>query len=510
MERAGAGISVPVQVYAEQVRLLYRNAPLAYSATVINGAILALVQSAHIAVSTLSIWYGSLLLVTAMRALTLWRYADNHPGPGDARFWNLIYVGGAGLAGMVWGSAALLLFPTDSIAHQVFVAFVLAGMAAGGMTVLAPKMEACLAFLLPELLPLALRYLTLKSTLQMSMGFLTLVFLIGMILSALNFHRAIRASLYLRFDKQELEAEIEQRHSVEEELFQEKDRLQTTLSSIGEGVALVDAAGRIDYLNPAAEQLCGWSCQHAVHRPAREVFDSVDNQNRRIATAMEDSLHSAAQVKKQSTLFCKNGNKHIIEEVATPLYDRHSKVVGAVSVFRDVTEVQQQTEELAYAAAHDPLTGLPNRNLLKDRARQAIARAQRKHESFALLFLDLDRFKEVNDSMGHASGDALLLDVAKRLTSCVREEDTIARLGGDEFVVLLDGPTQAGQVKAVAEKILHTLREPYQLGTQSTRISVSIGSSWYPVDGLDTESLLTHADSAMYRAKQEGRDRISM
>lgn len=209
-------------------------------------------------------------------------------------------------------------------------------------------------------------------------------------------------------------------------------------------------------------------------------------------------------------MYGKDRTKYVIEELATPLFDRLGKLVGAVSVFRDVTEARQLTEQLAYAADHDVLTGLPNRNLLKDRTRQAIARAQRKHESFALLFLDLDEFKAVNDSMGHASGDTLLIDVAKRLTDCVREEDTIARLGGDEFVVLLDGPTQQRQVETIANKILHTLREPFQLGVQCATVTASIGFSLYPGDGQDAESLLGHADAAMYRAKQLGRNRTCM
>lgn len=493
-----------------QVKLLFKNAPLAYGVTVINGAVLAFIQSTFIPIRILSAWYGSLVLITVLRVLLIWRYARAQPGPEHARFWNNAYLIGAGLAGAAWGSAALLLFPMESIAHQVFVAFVLAGMAAGGISVLAPRIDACLAFLIPELLPLAVRFFTLPTTLHTVMGVMTLIFLVGILISAWNFYQVVRNVLILRLDKQQLKEEIAQRHRAEEELFQEKDRLQTTLSSIGEGVALADADSRIEFLNPAAEQLCGWECPQALHRPVSEVFENIDPQNQRVTTALEDSLRSTQQIRKQSVLCSKSGGKHIVEELATPLYDRHSKAVGAVSVFRDVTEAQQKTAELAHAAAHDALTGLPNRNLLKDRTRSAIARAQRKHERFAMLFLDLDRFKEVNDRMGHASGDALLLDVAHRLTSCVREVDTIARLGGDEFVVLLEGPTHKMEVKAVAGKILASLRKPYQLGAQSTRISVSIGASLYPDDGSDTESLLEHADTAMYRAKQQGRDQFAM
>jgi diguanylate cyclase (GGDEF)-like protein len=195
-------------------------------------------------------------------------------------------------------------------------------------------------------------------------------------------------------------------------------------------------------------------------------------------------------------------DRRVIEELATPLFDRRHKVVGAVSILRDVTETLLKAEELAYAADHDALTGLPNRNLLHNRLQQAIARAQRRDESFALLFLDLDRFKRVNDTMGHAAGDALLVEVAKRLTDTVREEDTIARLGGDEFVVLLEGPTHEHDVNAIADKIHQILHEPYRLGTQSATVSVSIGTSLFPDDGRDPDTLLGHADSSMYDAKK--------
>lgn len=510
MESAGIKSIHSDELFAAQVKLLYRNAPLAYSVTLVNGAILAYVQSAHISIPVLLAWYGCLLLVTAIRTLLIMQFARIKPGPGDARRWNGIYIVGTAMAGMVWGSTAWVLFPIDSIAHQVLVAFFLAGMSAGGISVLAPRMEACLAFLLPTLLPLAVRYLVLGSFLQTTMGIMTLIFFAGMYISALNFHRSICMSLHLRFDKRELEEEVAQRRRAEEELFMEKERLQTTLHAIGEGVVLIDAEGRIEYMNPAAEQLCGWSFHDALHRPVSEVLESVDIQNRRSTTAAEDSLLSNDRRVKQNILLCKAGEKHVVEELATPLCDRHSKMAGAVSVLRDVTEELQRTEQLDYAANHDSLTGLPNRNLLKDRTRQAIARAQRKHENFALLFLDLDRFKTVNDNMGHATGDALLIDVAKRLTECVREEDTIARLGGDEFVVLLDGPTQRNQVGAIADKIRRTLREPYQFETQSDAITVtvSIGASLYPSDGQDSETLLGHADNAMYQAKQQGRDRV--
>jgi diguanylate cyclase (GGDEF)-like protein/PAS domain S-box-containing protein len=499
------------EVFAEQVKMLYVNSPLGLFVTLINGAILILVQRAHIAPAVLVAWYGSLVAVTTLRALAARQFLRMNPNPEDMRRWNLIFLIGTALAGLVWGSTAVFLFPAGSPAHQLFVAFVLAGMSAGAVSVLASRLEACLAYLLPTLLPLTLHYLGRGTSLEIGMGLMTSIFLAAMLISGLSFHRSIRTSLSLRFDKRELETEIAQRRSAEEQLFMEKDRLQTTLSAIAEGVALADADGRIEYLNPAAETLSGHPFHEALNRPANEVFDILDiKEKQRTGTAIEESLRSTGQITKRGVLYCKAGKKHVIEELATPLYDRHSKIVGAVSVFRDITESQQMTEQLAYAADHDALTGLPNRNLLKDRAKQAIARAQRKHENFALLFLDLDRFKAVNDNLGHAAGDELLVSVAERLTECVREEDTVARLGGDEFVVLLNGPTQESQAVAVANKIRKSMSKPYQLRNRSASVTASIGFSLYPTNGEDVEMLLGHADHAMYRAKQHGRNRVYM
>lgn len=502
MEDAATESGYFAWLYAEQVDLLYKNAPLAYAVTLVNGAILAFVLSEHVATPVLMAWYGALVSVTAIRAVFVRRYARVRPGPDAARWWNSVYVAGTAVAGSVWGAAAFVLFPSTAMAHQVFIAFVLAGMSAGSITVLAYRMETSLAFLLPVLLPLIFRYLTLGTQLHIAMGVMTSIFLVAMVVSALNFYRSVRTSLRLRLDKRELENEITRRNRAEEALSLEKNRLQTVISSIGEGVALVDANGTIEYLNPAAEKICGCSCYSALRRGASEVFESFDlNQHERTSTAMEDSVRSARQITKQTVVMNEGGNKRVIEELATPLYGPNRKLMGAVSILRDVTETIKKTEQLVYAADHDALTGLPNRNLLNSRTLQAIARAQRKHESFAMLFLDLDRFKEINDTLGHAAGDTLLINVARRLADTVREEDTIARLGGDEFVVLLEGPTQANQVEAIVNKFHQTLHEPYRLGTQSVTVGVSIGASLFPLDGLDPESLLVHADAGMYRAK---------
>lgn len=494
-------------LYALQVRLLYENAPLAYLVTLINAAILGYIQAAVIPLAVILAWYACVLVITVLRLVMVRRYNRLDPPPERADFWNKVYFVGAAAAGTMWGAASIVLFPPDSLAHQLFLSFVLGGMAAGGVSVLAPRMESCLVFLLPVLVPLAIQYLAHGAPLQTAMGVMILIFLATLLLSARNYHQVIRGFLHLRFDKQNLEEAVSRHRGAQERLRQEKERLHATVSSIGESVVLLDGDGCIEYLNPAAERLFGVSCEEALHHAPRRVFECFDDIGRRASTALEDCVHSAESQKKQLVIYGRARARRIVEELATPLLDRFHHLVGAVSVFRDVTEEQQFTERLLHAATHDVLTGLPNRNLLNDRILHAIAHAHRNKESFGLLFIDLNGFKAVNDTLGHACGDALLVEVARRLKASVREEDTVARLGGDEFVVLIDNATRQSHVEAIADKIRTVWDAPFQLDGKSVPVSGSVGVSLYPRDGRDLGGLLAHADAAMYHAKQAGADR---
>jgi diguanylate cyclase (GGDEF)-like protein len=181
-------------------------------------------------------------------------------------------------------------------------------------------------------------------------------------------------------------------------------------------------------------------------------------------------------------------------------------VTGAVIVFHDVSKARAMELEMSHSAQHDTLTNLPNRMLLKDRLSQAIAASQRNGARVAVLYLDLDGFKQVNDSLGHAIGDELLQSVAKRLLSCVRNSDTVSRQGGDEFVVLLSEIAHGCDAGVKASKILNALGEPHEIDQHSLRVTASIGVITCPDDGRDAETLITNADVAMYRAKEKGRN----
>jgi diguanylate cyclase (GGDEF)-like protein/PAS domain S-box-containing protein len=183
---------------------------------------------------------------------------------------------------------------------------------------------------------------------------------------------------------------------------------------------------------------------------------------------------------------------------------------GAVVVFHDITERKINDERIRHLAQHDTLTELPNRALLTDRLHQALSYAKRDKQRVALMFIDLDRFKPINDTQGHVVGDWLLKQVAIRMRECVRDSDTVARVGGDEFVVLLRSVDSTEDAVMVAEKIRNALNEPFELAQQSLQISCSIGMALYPEHANNETEMLNFADIAMYQAKQEGRDKVQV
>lgn len=300
-----------------------------------------------------------------------------------------------------------------------------------------------------------------------------------------------------------------QRKKIEEALFIERERARVTLESIGDGVLSTDVAGNIIYLNGEAERMTGWSRDEARGRPVAEVFHLINGDTRQparnpVETVIADKKNMALYSK--SILVRRDGYEAPIEDSAAPIFDRHGQVTGAVVTFHDVSESQAIARKMAHLAEHDYLTGLPNRLLLGDRLIQGIAFAKRHHTAIAVLFLDLDNFKHINDSLGHGVGDELLVSVSNRLRAQVRQSDTVSRPGGDEFVVLVFEDTNAEYSTITAEKILHALAEPHYLSGHELHITTSIGISLFPIDGADAETLIKNADTAMYHAKKKGRN----
>ena len=302
--------------------------------------------------------------------------------------------------------------------------------------------------------------------------------------------------------------DISDRLAMEEALFAEKERAQVTLNSIGDAVICTDISGSITFLNRVAEKMTGWSWQEAASRPMADVFQVLDATNRQfIPDPMKLAIgqNRTMSLPENCLLIQRHGMEIPIEDSVSPIHNRDGHITGAVIVFRDVTAARAMAQEMTHAARHDFLTKLPNRMLLSDRIAQAIAMAPRHLKKVALLFLDLDGFKHINDSLGHAVGDKLLQSVAARLVDCVRASDTVSRQGGDEFVVLLAEMEQPEDAAITARRMLQSIAAPHSIDQQDLHVTTSIGVSVYPDDGLDAETLIKNADTAMYQAKEHGR-----
>ncbi len=302
---------------------------------------------------------------------------------------------------------------------------------------------------------------------------------------------------------------IIQRKAVEESLFIERTRAEITLNSISDAVISTDMAGNIDYLNTAAENMTGWLKEEARGYPIREVMRIINSETYNpVSNPVELVLQQdkPMTLATDSILIRRDGNEVAIEDSAAPIHDSNGRIRGAVIVFHDVTPARAIVAKMAYLAQHDSLTNLPNRALLNDRITQAIELAKRRGTYLALLFLDLDNFKHINDSLGHSTGDKLLQSIAQDLSTCVRSSDTVSRLGGDEFVILLTQDKHAQDAALTADKILTVLAKPHTIAEHVLYITTSIGISVYPADGQDPETLIKNADIAMYHAKERGRN----
>jgi diguanylate cyclase (GGDEF)-like protein/PAS domain S-box-containing protein len=300
---------------------------------------------------------------------------------------------------------------------------------------------------------------------------------------------------------------VERKH-MEEALFVEKERAEVTLNSIGDAVACTDISGNITFLNIVASRMTGWSAHEAAGRPFAELFRILDATSRNvIPNPMEMAVvhNRHVHLPPNSILVRRDGSEIPIEDSVAPIHDREGQAMGAVLVFRDVSETRAMALKLTHSAQHDFLTGLPNRMLLNDRVGQAIAFAVRHAQRVGVLFLDLDGFKHINDSLGHAIGDKLLQSIATNLVDCVRSSDTVSRQGGDEFVVLISEVNELSDAAFAARRLLKAVARPHSIDQHDLHVTTSIGVSVYPDDGLDAETLIKNADTAMYQAKENGR-----
>ncbi len=449
-----------------------------------------IVFTGHRSAPVLGGWLLLMVLTLGLR-LQSWRAFRRAPAdPATAAAWARRFTLGAAATGTAWGLAAALLYTPQAWPAQVYLPFIMAGMVGGSVTALTGHMPAYVAFSVCTLVPYALRLLAEGDLPHLVMATLVVLYLVGMGVLGRSVNASLVASVRLAVENQDLVAALRDKSA----------QLEATFEHIHQGVAVFDRDGRLETWNPRHRELHGYPL--ALYRRGGHLSEFLRHDLARSGgpgPAREDRLRMIAR-RPAPARFEQPGADHRMLEV-----ERSTMPGGGfVSTSTDITERKRAEARMLHLAQHDPLTGLPNRLLFHDRLRQAMARCRRDQSLLAVVLVDLDRFKAVNDAFGHQVGDGVLKQAGQRLRAALRESDTVARIGGDEFALILPDLPAAEAASLIAEKISGQLDRPFGLDLRAWRPGASLGIALFPNDGDSPEQLLQNADLAMYRAKAAG------
>lgn len=475
---------------AERVHHLYSNLPSAIIISVLLALILVYVQWSVVTSSHLLVWLAVLFTILLGRVILFfaWKRSAESDSPTTALRWLYRFRFGAALTAIVWGGAGVLLAPSGDTSHIVYVTFALAGLSAGAATTLAIDRVSVNIFLLSVLSPQVVYLALEENTIAHGMSAMLVLFLLFLLASAWQ----------LRF---RLEENIHLRHTATES----EERMGQMLEGSPIAAHIVDAASNevvfanrsyVSLIESSPDQVIGITPSNYYARP--EEYADVMVHVRRGGNVTNRLIELRCPEDGGWT-------KWALASFFAVEYQGRPAVLGW---FYDITDRKIMEDRVEHLAYHDTLTGLPNRYLFSDRLDQAIANAEREQTTLALLFVDLDKFKPVNDQYGHHIGDLLLMAVADRIRDCLRRTDSAARLGGDEFVVLLPLIKNEENALKIAENIRHELNRPFHIEGLTLEISSSTGVAIYPQHTVNAQHLLELADTAMYHAKEEGRNRV--
>lgn len=516
--------SVDDYAFRDQIDFVIRAAPLAAWVSITNAAILAYVLREVVPLAMLAGWLGVIVAVYSVRLGLMVAYRRARPEPAAARAWGRRLILSITAAGLCWGALGSVLFPVAGDVHQILVSFTIAGMSAGALVPLSPLFTAYALYLVGSVTPLAITLILQGGEVYPVMGLLVLIYLAALLVFGRHAHLAVLETLRLKYDKErliadlttarsqtevvnhELQHEIRERERAEEAERQDKQRLMLHVTNTPLAVIEWDESLTVIAWNPAAARIFGYAEADAVGRDLTELVFRADQRD--AARASLDALFlGSCGAREEHENVTRDGRSILCEWYNTPLIDHDGRVTGVATLVQDVTARRLREAEIEHRAYHDPLTGLPNRILLGDRLKVMLLQARRRKNKVAVLFVDLDDFKRINDAHGHDAGDHVLKCLASRLRTAVRQEDTVARYGGDEFVVGLAGIGRAEDAQAVAAKMVQQLADPIPYHGLALRVTPSVGVSLYPDHAESPEALVNFADAAMYRAKQDGGNR---
>lgn len=501
----------------ELVKLLYKQLPLALWSESAAAVGFVLAQWSTINHHLLMMWLLSNLLICGLsRHLLIFyyhKYTANQPLSYRTAFtWGVLFGLGALLSGISWSIVASFLFIQNDTVRQTFTLFLLVGVMFAANSFYSAIRTIYALFLLPVGLVLSI-WLFLKGGIFFILGLLAVVFIIIMLVTSFYLHHVIAKSFTLRFENLELLKNLAKvKNSLEvynKNLEKSLSLVNATLESTTDGIIVINSESKVENFNQKFLYMWSIPASFLENQPIEKivhfVLDQVENKTECLAKINE--LEKNPDMEGFAELKIKGGRTY--EYYSRPQYVG-VQAVGRVWSFRDITHQKSLEEKLFHQANYDILTQLPNRALLMERINQAINTDKKSKLKLAIIFIDLDQFKLINDTLGHILADQLLKLIAKRLLRAVREIDTVSRIGGDEFVIVLSSLNHEKDCISIAQKILESLRKPFLIDIHQLHVTASIGISFYPKDGEDPEMLIKNADIAMYRGKEAGRDNFQL
>lgn len=480
--------------FEELLDRAYQNLKLSSFAIIVNVTILLLIFYGDVETTLLLSWYFLIVGVSLLRLYTHYKYKNSRALVSTYQ-WKKIFYLGLVVSALLLGSMPFIFFMGDNYLYQAMIIMVIAGLTAGAISSLSSLLRAVQLFVLILLVPLIIQLLLQKTSIYMSMAVLVLFYLILVLRIAKIFHTHYLDILTSR----------EMYKNEKEKLLISEERFKAVFKQAPLGIFLYDKGLVIrevnqelaEFLEAPADFLIGLSL-HTL--PDQSVLPALEVTLNGIEGFYEGPYTTKY---KQKDLW--------ISMHASPLKDMSSNVTGGIGIITDITQRMRTQIELEHQAMHDPLTNVPNRSYLIEKISNEIIRYKRHKTIFGVIFLDLDHFKNINDSLGHALGDKLLIETAKRLQQIIRVEDTLARLGGDEFVLLIpdlsnNENTAATKIELVVQKIHKILADAFVFDEHTLNISSSLGIALISNSEEDTNDILKHADIAMYEAKKAGRN----
>jgi diguanylate cyclase (GGDEF)-like protein/PAS domain S-box-containing protein len=501
-------------IAAELVYLLYSQAKPAIIGSLFVATFLTYSLYHVVPDRALFGWFGLMVTMTVMRYWLVKMYLKARPVAADNKMWWKLFVCMTGFAGVSWSLAGAYLMPGNDI-HQTFIACSLAGVSAGAIPFFSGSRVACAVFVIPVLMPFAMWCFIQNDITHNVLGLLTISYLFLLLISCFRTHKVIYNAVKLKFENDalvlnltstqnqmviinnSLQAAATERKHAEELLRESEEQYRLVTDALPVMIAYIHNDMVFGFNNKAYES---WFEKPLSEITGKHVADIFNPETYAVF------LENYAKLKN---------NKPYTFETIIQFHDRDECYVSITMIPHIKDNAQQgifmlisdMTPRINYLATHDALTDLPNRSLFTARFSQALKHAEINNTRVAVLFLDLDNFKNINDTQGHDIGDMLLISVANRVKKCLRNTDTLARLGGDEFTIVLEDISHDNLIK-VSTKICESFTEPFQLPNHEVFITTSIGISVYPTDGKEMQGLIKNADMAIYRAKERGKNRF--